>query len=110
MRILLLCVTLSGCSIWHPAEQRAFAFSMACHTYDVMQTDWAMEHGYVETNPLLGKHPSDNELVAAKAAALGLTWWAAEQFHGDDRWKVIVLTTLPCVAAVVHNHQEGVRP
>lgn len=110
MRLLLLCLLLSGCSIWHPPEQRAFAFSAMCHSYDALQTDWAMEHGYVERNPLLGKHPSDNALVGAKAAAIGLTWWAAEQFDTRDRWKVILLTTVPCVAAVIHNHQEGVRP
>lgn len=109
--MLLACaLAVSGCSVWGPKEQRAFAFSAACHVTDLMQTDWALEHGYREMNPLYGDRPSDNQLVAGKAAALAATWWVAEQYEGDDRWKVIALATVPCLAVVAHNYREGARP
>lgn len=109
---LLVCwaFALGGCSTWGPKEQRAFAFSAVCHTVDLVQTDWALEHGYRELNPILGSHPSDNKLVAHKAAVMGLTWAIGERFEGDDRWKAIMISTIPCVLAVAHNYREGVRP
>lgn len=105
-----LAFALQGCSAWYPKEQRAFAFAAVCHAYDLVQTDWALEHGYREMNPLLGDSPSDNQLMAHKAAVMGLTWAIGEGFEGDDRWKAIMLSTIPCVIAVGHNHSEGARP
>ena len=111
LALTLACaLTLAGCSAWGPKEQRAFAFSAACHTVDLMQTDWALEHGFVEKNPALGESPSDNKLIAHKAAVMVATWGIAEQFTGDDRWKAIALATLPCLIAVGHNYSEGARP
>lgn len=101
---------LAGCSAWQPAEQRAFAFAATCHAVDLMQTDWALENGFKEANPILGENPSDNELMAFKAAALGVTWWVAENAAPEDRWKAVLLATVPCVAAVAHNYSEGARP
>lgn len=111
LALLALLAGLAGCSIWHPPEQRAFAFAVACHTYDLLQTDWALEHGYTEMNPLLGESPSDSTLILHKAAVLGATWAIAEQFpNSADRWKAILLSTIPCVIAVGHNYSEGARP
>ena len=108
---VLACALLSGCSTWHPREQRAFAFSVACRTVDMVQTDWAMERGYREINPLMGERPSDGKLMAFTAGMVGATWWLAESFdNSDDRVIAILLATAPCVYAVVHNYNEGVRP
>lgn len=104
-------LAITGCSTWRAPEQRAFAFSVACRSYDMVQTDWALEHGYRETNPLLGDHPSDNKLMAYTAGTLGATYLFADRFKtSEDRVIAILLATAPCVYAVVHNHQEGVRP
>jgi hypothetical protein len=108
--VLFCALALSACSIWHPPEQRAFAFAATCHAVDLVQTDWALEHGYREMNPLLGDHPSDNRLIAHKAAVMVATWGIAEQFSGEDRWKAILVTTIPCIIAVGHNYSEGARP
>ncbi len=110
LAILLCAALLSGCSTWGPKEQRAFAFSAACHTYDLIQTDWAMEHGYREMNPLVGEHPSDNTLIVTKAATLVAMWGITELIDQPQRWKVLLLATVPCLWAVHHNYEEGVRP
>ena len=110
MRIALICILFAGCSAWGPKEQRAFAVNAVCNAYDMVQTDWALEHGYEEKNPLLGGHPSDNELMAHKTAVMAATWAVAESFEGDNRWKAIAAMTIPCILVVAHNHSEGARP
>lgn len=109
MRLIALVVLLAGCSTWQPPEQRAFAVAVVCQTVDLMQTDWALENGYYEANPILGAEPTDNELIAFKAAALGATW-AVGEFNPAHRWEAIGIATLPCLAAVAHNYSEGARP
>lgn len=111
--ILLAALLLTGCSAWQPRDQRAFAFAAACHAVDLMQTDWALEQGgrFKEGNPLLGDNPSDNELMAVKALALGATWWLAEfSVAPEARWKAILFSTIPCLAAVAWNYEQGARP
>lgn len=111
-RLLLLCAAaaLSGCSVWQPAEQRAFAFSMACQAVDLMQTDAALENGMHEANPLLGSHPSDGKLVAAKVVAVAGTFYLAEAVNPENRVTAILLATVPCLYVVAHNYSIGARP
>lgn len=113
MRIALAvaCAIASGCSTWQPAEQRAFAFAATCQAVDLMQTDDALESGgFVEGNPIIGKRPSDNQLIAFKTAAIVATWSLAEWVEPEARWKAIMVSTIPCLIAVGHNYSAGARP
>lgn len=82
----------------------------ACHTVDYLQTETAMDQGgYYEMNPLLGDHPSDERLLITKGVVLGAHWLLANVLPESLRMPAMVVELVPCVAAVAHNHSEGIR-
>jgi hypothetical protein len=57
---------------WTTADTALQASVAALQVADWGQTSWGMEHGYAETNPLLGAHPSPTRLnLMVPAAILG---------------------------------------
>lgn len=106
----LVAVATSGCSSWAPRDRALGAFAVGCHAVDLYQTEWALENGFRERNPLLDDHPSDAELVGFKLAALGAGSWLFNKIDPEARTPLLVVATLPCVFVVIHNHREGARP
>lgn len=104
---------LTGCATgplasWSRTDQALFAVNLGCHGVDYWQTEWALENGYEEGNPLLGSHPSDEKLLAGKAVAGALAWWAGRD--DEKRTASLIALTVPCLAIVAHNYSEGARP
>jgi uncharacterized protein YceK len=110
--LFVVWATLSGCAsfkAWDREDRALYAFNLGCHAIDYAQTSWAIEHGYVEANPLLGESPSNDRLAASKLAAGALTWWVADS-ASDDRTRTLLTMTGACLAVLAHNHSEGARP
>lgn len=102
---------LAGCAPTQPWTRTAKAMlgvNIACNTADYAQTEWAMEHGYTEVNPLLGDSPSDGRILATKVATQALIYRLAD--GTDNRTLTLALALAPCIAAVAHNWSEGARP
>lgn len=108
--VTILAVGLTGCASapWSPADKAMLGFNVACHAMDYRQTEWAMENGYTEVNPLMGDSPSDESLLATKLATQVLIYGAANT--SKNRAVTLGLALVPCVAAVAHNYSEGARP
>jgi hypothetical protein len=68
MIALLSASAICGCSTI-PGEQMSYEIGyQALHAVDTMQTLDFKKRGWIENNPLLGRHPSDSEIIAYMAA------------------------------------------
>ena len=78
---------------------------------DMMQTLEIVQHGdlYYETNPILGKHPQQHEVITyfmiRGATHYHITKWLPEKF----RIPWLTITFLPQVPIIEHNHNLGIR-
>lgn len=91
-------------------DKAMLGFNVACHAVDYRQTEWAMENGYTEINPVMGESPSDDRLLGTKLATQALIYGAAHTSRAENRALMLGVALLPCVAGVVHNYNEGARP
>jgi hypothetical protein len=102
---------LAGCAPtkpWTRSAKAMLGLNVACNTLDYAQTDWAMEHGYTEGNPVLGESPSDGRILATKVATQALIYRLAD--GTENRTLTLALALAPCLAVVAHNYSEGARP
>ena len=78
---------------------------------DMMQTLEIVQHGdlYYETNPILGKHPRQNEVITyfmiRGATHYHITKWLPKKF----RIPWLTITVLPQIPIIEHNHNLGIR-
>ena len=78
---------------------------------DMMQTIEIVQHSdlYYETNPILGKHPRQNEVITyfmiRGAMHYHITKWLQEKF----RIPWLTITVLPQIPIIEHNHNLGIR-
>ena len=88
----------------------ALAFQ-AVNFIDMMQTIEIVQHSdlYYETNPILGKHPRQNEVITyfmiRGAMHYHITKWLPEKF----RIPWLTITVLPQIPIIEHNHNLGIR-
>jgi hypothetical protein len=105
-----LTVGLTGCASapWTATDKALLGFTVACHAVDYAQTEWGVENGYTEMNPLMGDAPSDGRILGTKLAMQALIVGAAD--YSENRAVSLGLALVPCVAAVAHNYSLGARP
>ena len=78
---------------------------------DMMQTLEIVQHGdlYYETNPILGKHPQQHEVITyfmlRGSFHYQITKWLPEKF----RIPWLTITVLPQIPLIEHNHNLGIR-
>ena len=78
---------------------------------DMMQTIEIVLHDdlYYETNPILGKHPQQHEVIAyfmiRGVMHYHTTKWLPEKF----RIPWLTITVLPQIPLIEHNHNLGIR-
>lgn len=70
MTALVLAACLSLPAPWTTADTAREAALVAVAAVDVGQTRWGQEHGHVEVNPVLGRHPSPARLRLTVLGAL----------------------------------------
>lgn len=109
---------LSGCASfqhpfagWSDRDKAIFAVNVGCHALDTAQTAWAMgEPGFKEMNPIFGSDPDEKTVIGLKALALGATYWANDISPPETRTGSLLMVTIPCLAVVAWNHEQGARP
>ena len=78
---------------------------------DMMQTIEIVQHGdlYYETNPILGKHPQQHEVITyfmlRGAFHYQITKWLPDKL----RMPWLTVTFLPQIPLIEHNHNLGIR-
>ena len=78
---------------------------------DMMQTLEIVQHSdlYYETNPILGKHPQQHEVLTYSmirgATHYHITKWLPKKF----RIPWLTITVLPQIPLIEHNHNLGIR-
>lgn len=113
--IALVCALfLTACAL--PPEQRAYeAAYQTLHVADTLQTLDIKRHPWAhETNPVLGKHPKDAEIIAYMAAEAALHYLITDQLAKHDApiwlqrfWHGASITL--AASTVTENHIIGLR-
>ena len=108
--LLLLSFTTNGEELSKPEKVGELAFQTV-NFIDMMQTLEIVQHDdlYYETNPILGKHPRQNEVITyfmiRGAMHYEITKWLPEKF----RLTWLTVTFLPQLPLLEHNHNLGIR-
>ena len=108
--LLLFPFTANSKELSKPEKVGEFSFQIV-NFIDMMQTLEIVQHDdlYYETNPILGKHPRQNEVITyfmiRGAMHYHITKWLPEKFR--PAW--LTITFLPQVPIIEHNHNLGIR-
>ena len=112
--LLLILILLSSTAISEelskPEKVVELSFQVV-NFIDMMQTLEIVQHcdQYYETNPILGKHPQQHEVITyfmiRGATHYHITKWLPEKF----RIPWLTITFLPQVPIIEHNHNLGIR-
>jgi len=108
--LLLFPFTANSKELSKPEKVGEFAFQIV-NFIDMMQTLEIVQHDdlYYETNPILGKHPKQNEVITyfmiRGAMHYHITKWLPEKFR--PAW--LTITFLPQLPIIEHNHNLGIR-
>ena len=114
MMLSLLILTLSTSTISKELTKSQKVGELAFQTVnfiDMMQTLEIVQHDdlYYETNPILGKHPRQNEVITyfmiRGAMHYHTTKWLPKKFR--PVW--LTITFLPQIPLIEHNHNLGIR-
>ena len=90
---LLISLIFSGCASflphpreWTKGEKVAATFFIAAHTVNALTTEAHQDSPelYYERNPILGRHPSDTEIVSYFSLT-GVTTLAIAHFYPETR-------------------------
>ena len=78
---------------------------------DMFQTLEIVEHSdlYYETNPILGKHPKNYEVVGYFIARGFLHYEVTKWLPSKFRIPWLTVTVLPQIPIIEHNHNLGIR-
>jgi len=69
---------------------------------DFATTEWGLDHGYVEANPLVGEHPTDTQIALFKLGSIGVFWGLGELFP-DKREEIFKLGAIVGFGAAGYN-------
>ena len=114
MMLSLLILTLSTSTISKELTKSQKVGELAFQTVnfiDMMQTLEIVQHDdlYYETNPILGKHPQQYEVITyfmiRGSLHYQVTKWLPEKFKMP--W--LTVTFFPQIPIIEHNHNLGIR-
>jgi len=79
--LILLLIFLTSCASveWSRADKACGVFYLGGHTMDMVSTEDMLDRGHYEMNPILGKHPSDTEVMAYGIATTCIVLIVADQ-------------------------------
>jgi hypothetical protein len=104
--------TLSGCASIPKAEY----VYQGLHAVDALQTVDIKHHpNFRETNPIIGEHPSDGDILVYMAAEAALHLLITQQLeqHNAPKWAKVIWHSISIGWAgrqVIHNYDIGLRP
>ena len=117
--VLAVLVTLSFFIVWDkafgkeltkPQKLGELSFQLV-NAIDMFQTLEIVEHSdlYYETNPILGKHPKNYEVVGYFIARGFLHYEVTKWLPSKFRLPWLTITVLPQIPIIEHNHNLGIR-
>ena len=114
--VLALLITAgSGCALrpvtpYDNIEKGLLLTAAGGQIYDYATTTSKLNEGCIESNPLLGEHPSDATLAASKALVVAVTYFGANAIRNHAVRKVYLgVISAIGIAAGVHNEQVDCR-
>jgi hypothetical protein len=111
--LLSICCTISYAQNrpWTDTENKLFIAHTALVIADWSQTRYIAKNpnsGYVEVNPLFGKHPHKDKVDILFLASLIGTYYAFD-YADSNRENMLITATIVRGAVVGHNLNIGVR-
>lgn len=88
----------SSCSSWTKSEQQAFRWMVSGQAFDGLTTEYALDMGFEELNPILDDCPSDVEVCLFKAGSCLLLIGLGEIFpeSREDFFKLGAVSGFVC--------------
>ncbi len=108
--ILFLSVPALGKELTKEQKIGELSFQLV-NAIDMFQTLEIVEHSnlYYETNPILGKHPKNYEVVGYFIARGFLHYEVTKWLPSKFRLPWLTITVLPQIPIIEHNHNLGIR-
>ena len=112
--ILLLILFLSTSTLSKELTKEQKIGELAFQTVnfiDMMQTLEIVQHDdlYYETNPILGKHPQQHEVLLYFMARGALHYEVTKWLPDELRMPWLTITFFPQLPIIEHNHNLGIR-
>jgi len=100
-------LALAGCSLNNhsESEKKWLATLAGCSVADAVTTRRVLDEGGYEMNPLIGKNPSNEELILAKSIGIGVLY-AGGQLHPDKRELLYQIGTGVYCGAALWNYSQ----
>ena len=101
--IALLFTSCASPRPWTKQEKVAAGFFLLAHSADAITTSQLTDHGNYETNPILGKHPSDTKVgVYFSLTAIGAL--VVSHFNPDFRKPLLYSYGALNTGLAIHNY------
>ena len=96
---------------WDTTDKLLFAGFVVANAIDASQSVNIAKNPdqYYETNPLIGKHPSEGEIWLFKAAVVGGMYWLARDAKPAHRKIMLLIGNAIVLTAVNHNRTIGLH-
>jgi len=104
-RVVILAIFLAGCATakpWTKEEKVLLGASCLAALADTITTLDGLHRGAEETNPIMGRHPSDTMVVSVMAIAQISTIIAAHYLSDFREW-ILGVKTVANAACTFHN-------
>lgn len=92
------------------AEKVLLGTAVGGQVWDYTSTRSGLDAGCIETNPILGEHPSDGALIASKVLVSCMAWLGANAMPNHlERKAFLGVISIIGIAAGAHNSQVDCR-
>ena len=110
LSFLFICNNTFGKELTKEQKLGELSFQLV-NAIDMFQTLEIVEHSdlYYETNPILGKHPKNYEVVGYFIARGFLHYEVTKWLPSKFRVPWLTITILPQIPVIEHNHNLGIR-
>ena len=102
LMILVLTMMVTSCASWRGA-------AIATTATDIASTQYGLDNGCSEGNPLYGNSPSMGKMLVINAAVIGTVWYLTKDWPEKEQQKVWKWFTLFRGAATIWNINQA-RP
>lgn len=109
--IIILMLSIAGCALhpavpYDPAEKILLGTAIAGQVWDYTSTKNGLDNGCIETNQILGEHPSDAALAGSKIMVMGVAYFGANAIDNHTIRKIYLgIISAIGLAAGAHNSQ-----
>ena len=92
---------------WNTTDKNLYKTYLIGTTLDYIQTKNAIDNGYVEGNPFLGKNPSSDRLLLQKTLSATMVYWSFNRLDEKKRRKGLLIVNGIQWGVVIKNEHIG---